>query len=334
MKKWIFILLFFPLCTAYALEGNDDNVTRDFYVELYKKENYVKDFNLVFKTESDKRDYKKLREYLNQKKEIERILQMAGDEYYYGLSFNKQYADDYIQSLEDELKIRDPEDKMLLRLNSMMPNVNYHGEYTVEYVLSDILPVLKDRYRQAEERDSCNQVIYMQIQKNIEAVRQDVFLCEEAIYASLAPEYREQDFRIWISLTFSGLIATLLCLFFWIIYRRSDVSLSKMLLGETGLQFITVFILIIAIILFGILNVLGGSELAAILSGISGYILGKGGNQAASDAVKPTENNTKIPREQHLEPILSSLEPEKEMEKREEQEPEETYEKYFPGGNA
>lgn len=49
----------------------------------------------------------------------------------------------------------------------------------------------------------------------------------------------------------------------------------RLLLGNNGLQFITIFVLIIAIILFGILGVIDDTELAAILSGISGYVLGK-----------------------------------------------------------
>jgi hypothetical protein len=42
-----------------------------------------------------------------------------------------------------------------------------------------------------------------------------------------------------------------------------------------GLQFITLFSLIIAIILFGVMNILEGRELAALLGGLSGYILGR-----------------------------------------------------------
>jgi hypothetical protein len=41
------------------------------------------------------------------------------------------------------------------------------------------------------------------------------------------------------------------------------------------LQFITLFSLIIAIILFGLTDVLQGRELAALPGGISGYILGR-----------------------------------------------------------
>jgi hypothetical protein len=45
--------------------------------------------------------------------------------------------------------------------------------------------------------------------------------------------------------------------------------------GRAGLQFITLFSLVIAIILFGIVEILEGKELAALLGGLSGYILGR-----------------------------------------------------------
>lgn len=45
--------------------------------------------------------------------------------------------------------------------------------------------------------------------------------------------------------------------------------------GQAGIQFVTLFSLVIAIILFGIITILEGKELAALLGGLSGYILGR-----------------------------------------------------------
>jgi hypothetical protein len=45
---------------------------------------------------------------------------------------------------------------------------------------------------------------------------------------------------------------------------------------DIGLQFVTLFSIIIAIILFGVLKILEGRELAALVGGIAGYILGRG----------------------------------------------------------
>jgi len=332
MKKRALIALFACIGTvAFGFEGNDDNVTRDYYVQLYKSEAYVPDFKKAFVTETDKRDYKKLRDCLNDKEEILRILRMAGDEYYYGLSYSKLYAIDYIQSLEDELKTRDPNDKILLRLHSVRPIFDFNGEFTVEYVETELLPTIKERFAETAERDSLNEIAYKQIQKNISALQQDIFLAEQAIYASLSPEFREQDFRIWVSLTFSGLIGILMLAFFLIIFKRSDVSLSKILLSSSGLQFITVFILIIAIILFSILNVLGGSELAAILSGISGYILGKSSSAVSNMIAKNKGNDSQkviLPEE-----VVGEKEQE-DLQTREEKQAntdDNSEEKFFPG---
>lgn len=322
MKRILLPLFFISSLCAFSLDGNDDNVLSDYYVQLYKSQEYYPDFGKEFSSSADRQDYKKLREYLNSKEEICRILRMAGDEYYYGFSFSKLYATDYIQGLQDEILSHDKDDIISLRINSVRPSFNYNGNFTIAYIDSVILPAIKLRYEEEGRRDSVNQIAYMQIQRNIEAIKQDVFQAEQAINHSLSPETRDQDFRMWVSLTFSGLIAILLFSFFWIIYKRSDKSLSKTMLTDSGLQFVTVFILIIAIILFGILKVIGGSELAAILSGISGYILGKGG-QGVADIFK---NKKEQDMEETIVPFPAQEIIENKPENKEE-------EKFFPGDN-
>lgn len=132
------------------------------------------------------------------------------------------------------------------------------------------------------------------IKKNINIVKSDIANCNNQLDLTLAPAIREQRFRIIVSICFSALIGILLVVFFLLIYLRSGKDLSKELLSSNGLQFITLFVLIIAIILFGILNVLGGSELAAILSGISGYILGKGVGNPVAPAVGGVPENPPV----------------------------------------
>src|SRR5207247_2857890 len=51
--------------------------------------------------------------------------------------------------------------------------------------------------------------------------------------------------------------------------------------GQTGIQFLTLFSIVIAIILFGITGILADKELAALLGGISGYILGRSSTASA-----------------------------------------------------
>jgi hypothetical protein len=47
------------------------------------------------------------------------------------------------------------------------------------------------------------------------------------------------------------------------------------------------FFLVIAIILFGILRILEGKELSALLGGLSGYILGRGTAKVAEPVTTP-----------------------------------------------
>ncbi len=78
----------------------------------------------------------------------------------------------------------------------------------------------------------------------------------------------------WSTLVFSALVALVIGSFFIITYKTGIGG--QILAGDSGIQFVTLFALIIAIILFGVLKILEGKELAALLGGLSGYILGRG----------------------------------------------------------
>ena len=82
-------------------------------------------------------------------------------------------------------------------------------------------------------------------------------------------------FRKTMSMVFAGLVALVIVGFF-VISVRDDGVRKAIFTNESGIQFITLFALVIAIILFGIVQVLKGKELAALLGGLSGYILGRG----------------------------------------------------------
>lgn len=73
---------------------------------------------------------------------------------------------------------------------------------------------------------------------------------------------------------FSVLVALIIGGFF-LMASRNNTILEQIFTGQSGIQFLTLFSLIIAIILFGILNIIEGRELAILLGGISGFILGK-----------------------------------------------------------
>jgi hypothetical protein len=84
----------------------------------------------------------------------------------------------------------------------------------------------------------------------------------------------EQSFKAEISIYSSILIGFVILGFFVTALFDSKVRQS-VFSGQAGIQFLALFSIVIAIILFGITGILGGNELAALLGSISGYILGK-----------------------------------------------------------
>jgi hypothetical protein len=84
----------------------------------------------------------------------------------------------------------------------------------------------------------------------------------------------EQKFKYTMSITFAILIALVIGGFFAVAFKDNSVR-QAIFSHETGIQFLTLFSLVIAIILFGITQILEGKELAALLGGLAGYILGR-----------------------------------------------------------
>lgn len=97
---------------------------------------------------------------------------------------------------------------------------------------------------------------------------------ENQINNLMIPKLFQQNFMFWSSISFVILMIILLLIFFIVVYNDSDVR--KIIFGsDSGIQFVTLFSIIIAIILFGLTGVLEGKELSALLGSIAGYILGK-----------------------------------------------------------
>ena len=84
----------------------------------------------------------------------------------------------------------------------------------------------------------------------------------------------QNSFRLISTGAFSALVAVVVGGFYLIAWFKDGIA-AKIFSGEMGMQFVTLFLIVIAIILFGIMGTLEGRELAALLGGLSGYILGK-----------------------------------------------------------
>jgi|LakMenEpi03Aug12_release.lakeMendotaPanAssembly.Ray.scaffolds.fasta_scaffold403006_1 hypothetical protein len=103
---------------------------------------------------------------------------------------------------------------------------------------------------------------------------------------------KEYIYRGVVSLIFAAIVFWLIMKFYKVIGEDSSVKRS-VFGGDSGIQFITLFSIVIAVILFGILDILGANELSALLGGLSGYILGKssasgGGTDNATQKDLPT----------------------------------------------
>jgi len=97
---------------------------------------------------------------------------------------------------------------------------------------------------------------------------------EDSINALLIPETEQNSFKFTITVAFSILVGLVIAGFFAISWHDQVVR-QAIFSGQSGIQFLTLFSLVIAIILFGITGILEGKELAALLGGLSGYILGR-----------------------------------------------------------
>jgi hypothetical protein len=98
----------------------------------------------------------------------------------------------------------------------------------------------------------------------------------------------DQTFKLYISIGFAGLVGVVIVGFFIMSWRDPEIG-RTIFAGDSGLQFIALFVVIIAIILFGVVEILDAKELAALLGGLSGYILGRsnaGGHSQVIEAQK------------------------------------------------
>ncbi len=107
----------------------------------------------------------------------------------------------------------------------------------------------------------------------IEKTRPYLTAIDSAIGELMLSSSDESQFRLQMGLGFLVLVTLLIVCFF--IFASRSGSMREILRDDRGLQFITLFSLVIAITLFGLLNILEGKELAALLGGLSGYILGR-----------------------------------------------------------
>jgi hypothetical protein len=296
----ISFLLFFIIPTVIV--ANDDYLSVNYFdVDSYEIEYEESEFSEIFKSDKDKKNFKKLREFLNEKNDLEKTISREMEDFrYYKLVSGIGDYDRIISKLDKEIN-KDITGSIELKINDYE---KYFDESYDDLYYDDVsdedeiirLPrsVITERINLLKRGVAKCKKIENDLSVNLKNVKSDIYKCRNQIDSALRPEYEQQVFRMVISAFFSLLILFLLAAFFIVVYKKSTDKLSEKLLGENGLKFITLFVLIIAIILFGILGILEGRELSAIISGISGYILGKG-IMPSNTTNTPTPLNSNIP---------------------------------------
>jgi hypothetical protein len=155
---------------------------------------------------------------------------------------------------EEEIKNRNDQIKELKKKNQndadFEMKFNYRRDLKSKESLEDELKTTEPKLERARLKRSCIQVAISEIRTP------------------------EQDFKMTMSSIFALLIGLVIFGFFGLAFK-DDIIRRAIFSGETGIQFLTLFSIVIAIILFGITSILEGKELAALLGGLSGYILGR-----------------------------------------------------------
>lgn len=104
--------------------------------------------------------------------------------------------------------------------------------------------------------------------------RAQLLSVERSIDHNLNVEASRLKWRTVIALMFCIVLVVLIWWFFKIA-QADEVVRRAVFSAQAGIQFLTLFCLVISIVLFGVAGILEGKELSALLGGLSGYILGR-----------------------------------------------------------
>lgn len=116
-----------------------------------------------------------------------------------------------------------------------------------------------------------------------ESTARRLFRVEQRIAALFDSARDTNRFRTSVTYTFGVLVFFVIVGFYMIAWAKEGIA-KTIFAGEMGMQFVTLFLIVIAIILFGIMGTLEGKELSALLGGLSGYILGRSSQPKAAQA--------------------------------------------------
>ncbi len=290
MRNLAVLLLMFAACASVA-RAEAAQTSTSFLGKLFGKQENFADLNRQRRTHLTEigaleRDIRALESQLEQ---LNRELEKAPDEL--------RYIASQIPGLDAAIKEKERlEATGRARAPQLPPYQVGRVISYAEHLATQPLQSLKDQKAQLErrqqeltEKSGRLPSLTAELKKkrdDIEQKRASIAELEERIGIALNIETEKYFYRSIVSLIFASIVFFLVYRFFSVV--DSDDAVRKSIFsGDAGIQFITLFSIVIAVILFGILEILGSNELSALLGGLSGYILGKH-NKTAAPAVTPT----------------------------------------------
>jgi hypothetical protein len=294
------LLILLALFATPALRAQENPNPEKISIDEYKTDSIQPDFAKTFDTPDDKINFKKLRGYLQEKQNLQELIQMELANYT-DINRNLELITLKSGQIDEAIKIATASETKDAAIDVYLPNCNINVYGSTKQTIPELRD-LKSQLQTCALGEKKRQQEYETLKKNLRVVKADLACCQDQLDSTLAPEYHNQEFRKDISIGFAFLLGGLLIIFI-VVILRSRKNVADYFFSDTGLQFITIFVLIIAIILFGILGILEGKELAAILAGISGYILGK---TRTSPVQNPPPTNNPPPNPNPPAPVVTT----------------------------
>ena len=173
----------------------------------------------------------------------------------------KFYADSYKRKINSISPADSVKSMFRDSVSIWKENVNFYNEQ--ELGLKQRLDIVRENLK-----------LKASLKKELSATNAELLQVEYKINQLMIPKISQQNFMLWASIFFVVLMGILLMTFYYVV--RNDVNVRLAIFGsDSGIQFIALFSIIIAIIIFGLTGVLEGKELSALLGSVAGYILGK-----------------------------------------------------------
>ncbi|CCO44766.1 exported hypothetical protein [Vibrio nigripulchritudo SOn1] len=176
-------------------------------------------------------------------------------------------------SVAPSTEVRDSLKSQIEITKSEKEETNYDIErFETEYI-QEAKYALTKRKESLEDYEKKEGLLEVQ-RASLKLKEDELFDVDNQISELLNRDNIRNSFRLNISIAFTVLVAIVIIGFFLIANSKKELAVN-IFSGEKGIQFITLFLIIISIILFGIMGTLESRELSALLGALSGYILGK-----------------------------------------------------------